>query len=292
MARDNIFQLIAKNNNIFDDVDRIDKLFRRSKLLSVSKYINNGKRQQSAYTMEVYISEFCFSHWKNRGHYLSFTEFLKAINYDNWVGAAKGHVDDFLTFAELILNFIQLVDMQVKGNALHQTTTDFDFLYKIVKDDVSHLNNKIVLDEQNEQVLVIEDKPEVTAVAEIVEPTFALDLVRYNHRSLAGDLDAKKSILLQMGADLEPRRNDIKSINKQLADDIFYMLNTMNIRHNNCDSGNATKYKKFVAEMSETDLESWYDELYQMMLLAYLELDQQKRSQRVRTLKSSIEGAN
>jgi hypothetical protein len=40
--------------------------------------------------------------------------------------------------------------------------------------------------------------------------------------------------------------------------------------------------------MDNSTLENWYDELYQMMLLAYLQLDQTERNSRVKTLKQTV----
>lgn len=61
----------------------------------------------------------------------------------------------------------------------------------------------------------------------------------------------------------------------------------VNLRHNNTTTGDR-KYKQAVAEMDNTTLENWYDELYQMMLLAYLQLDQVERNSKVKALKQTI----
>ena len=45
-------------------------------------------------------------------------------------------------------------------------------------------------------------------------------------------------------------------------------------------------YKEYVAKMKKNKLEDWYDELYQMMLLAMLELEQLERNQKINELKS------
>ena len=68
------------------------------------------------------------------------------------------------------------------------------------------------------------------------------------------------------------------------------MLNNLNIRHNNRSKKDKSKYKEYVANMSKTRLEKWYDELYQMMLLAFLLLDNIERKKKVSELKSKIIG--
>lgn len=64
----------------------------------------------------------------------------------------------------------------------------------------------------------------------------------------------------------------------------------MNIRHNNRSKKELAKYKDYVAKMKYDRLEKWYDELYQMMLLAFLLLDNVSRQKSVAELKSKIGG--
>lgn len=64
----------------------------------------------------------------------------------------------------------------------------------------------------------------------------------------------------------------------------------MNVRHNNRSKKDMSKYKEYVAKMSKTRLEKWYDELYQMMLLALLLLDNIERTAKIKELKEKIIG--
>lgn len=64
----------------------------------------------------------------------------------------------------------------------------------------------------------------------------------------------------------------------------------MNIRHNNRSKREPAKYKDYVAKMKDDRLEKWYDELYQMILLAFLLLDNVSRQKSVAELKSKIGG--
>ena len=138
-----------------------------------------------------------------------------------------------------------------------------------------------------EQLIVIEDKPEATAVAEIVPNEISLKVLRYNHFSLKGDLQAKKEILLALGEQLEPKRKQLSCIASDLADNIFFMLNNLHLRHNNKVYGDKN-YRKVVADMDDSTLEHWYDELYQMILLAFLQLDQVDRNAKILELKQTI----
>ena len=70
------------------------------------------------------------------------------------------------------------------------------------------------------------------------------------------------------------------------------MLNNMNIRHNNRSKKAQSKYKEYVAKMTKKQLEKWYDELYQMILLAFLLLDNVDRAKKVKELKNKVVGGN
>ena len=93
-----------------------------------------------------------------------------------------------------------------------------------------------------------------------------------------------------LGTKLEPQRTIISSLNSKLETNIFFMLNNLNIRHNNCDDNDKGKYKQFVASMRKEILEEYYDELYQMMLLAFLLIDNVDRMNKIDELKNKIGG--
>ena len=46
---------------------------------------------------------------------------------------------------------------------------------------------------------------------------------------------------------------------------------------------------KYVRNMKDGDIEQWYDDIYQMCLLAFLELDHLERKERVKKLKEDIQ---
>ena len=66
-------------------------------------------------------------------------------------------------------------------------------------------------------------------------------------------------------------------------------LSNLNIRHNNISAEDPGKYKAYVAQMSTENLEKWYDEAYQMCLLAFLQLENIDRKVEFDQLKGEIE---
>ena len=87
---------------------------------------------------------------------------------------------------------------------------------------------------------------------------------------------------------LEPKRDELETVDKKFASDLFYTFNNFNIRHNNVDPA-GPKYKKPVGDLTKEQLESWYDEVYQMCLLAFMRLEHVPRKQEFDMLKDKIE---
>lgn len=73
--------------------------------------------------------------------------------------------------------------------------------------------------------------------------------VPFAFRMLKGDLQTKKDILLAIGADLEPKRKQIQEIDKNLEDGIFYLLNNLNLRHNNKSKGDKNYRQACVCQL-------------------------------------------
>lgn len=106
---------------------------------------------------------------------------------------------------------------------------------------------------------------------------------------MKGNIEAKKAVLVQLASILEAKRGDLRKVDKVLESDLFYIFNNLNIRHNNISAEDPGKYKAYVAQMSTENLEKWYDEAYQMCLLAFLQLENIDRKVEFDQLKGEIE---
>lgn len=280
MSRKSIFEIVADTFDLSRELVRIKRLFEKETVVYMPYEFDHSVLE--------YVKSAGFSAWKNRGRCVDADDFLSLLGYKKlWQSAETDELDLFLLL-EIVYNFWHIVN--------HRTHTlyryddrgrNFALLKKILDECLAQYNYRGEYFPELEQLIVIEDKPEVTAVAEIVDTEISYKVLRYNHYMLKGDLQAKKDILLALGADLEPKREQIKAIDKNVEDGIFYILNNLNLRHNNTTEGDK-HYKQAVADMDEGALEHWYDELYQLMLLAYLQLDQVNRNEQIKNLKRQI----
>lgn len=135
---------------------------------------------------------------------------------------------------------------------------------------------------------VVQKDPVAIAVADIVEQTLKDSIIEYNHYLLEGNMKAKKSILKMIADALELKRVDLRQANKTIETDFFYMVNSMNVRHNNCDENSSKHYNEKFAKLSEKEKEEWYDEIYQEGLMAFLVLEQVKRTRKIGEFKKVI----
>lgn len=283
MSRRSIFEMISETFNLAHELQRIKRLFEKEYPIFV---FNDGMH----YSVRGYVRKYGFYQWRNRGRCVDANDFLSLLEYDKLWTSALDNMQDFFLLIEIIYNFCWIVKRDQNNIAISvdgDKEKYFTLLEKTLIDCLAHFNYRGEYFQQFEQLIVIEDKSEVTAVAEIVEKEISYKVLRYNHYMLKGDLQAKKDILLVLSADLEPKREQIKALDKNLEDGIFYILNNLHLRHNNKTEGDKW-FKQAVADMDDATMELWYDELYQMILLAYLQLDQVERNKRIKALKQVV----
>lgn len=281
--RKSIFDIVSESINMESDAKRIITMAEKEKILCYEECIY--------YELIKFVDEYCFKEWEYRGHFINVKDFLSAMKIDELKLRATQDVNDFLTLIELVYNFWNLSYQKFSDNKkgyILQWCGNYYHLKEVMDDILEKYNHIACMSKDKGRILVIENKKEVTAVAEIVPDILSLDVIKYNHRTLQGDVEQKKSILFSLGTELEPKRKELQNINKQLSEDIFFMLNNIHIRHNNRSKNEPSKYKEYVAKMTKKQLERWYDELYQMMLLAFLLLDNEDRKIQVKNLKDNI----
>lgn len=280
MGYKNIFEILAEKSDVENDVSRIIRLSTKEDIIIVG----------IDYTLFDFVDYYCFDSWKSKGHCIDLKDFVQSVM------PSKSNVSKevyALRITELFYNIWKLADNYIISNNKNKNKRKIKYyssyllLEEIMISVLERLNHTAYYYEDEQKVLVVENKSEVTAAAEVVPEDMALDVVRYNHHLLKGDLSEKKSILLRFANDLEGKRKTLNQINSKLESNIFFILNNLNLRHNNCNEGDK-KFNKSVAEMNDKQLENWYDELYQMILLAYLEVENVDRNIRVEELKKSI----
>ena len=153
-----------------------------------------------------------------------------------------------------------------------------DDLYKTVEGCMDELG--LIAIKKDEITIFVDKDPAVIAVAELVDESLAYDVKVFIHKQTKGDLQKKKTILKFLADDIEPQRSKLNSINKKFAGNLFQMLQKF-VRHNNRDN-------PYISALSPKEIEECYDDIYQMWLLAKLEIDNIERKKRVEVVLKKI----
>lgn len=281
MDRKNIFDIMNDAHDIKKEVERIKKLLYKSGgVYKVDAYFPN---KHDNYTLFNFADEQLFKYWKNRGTAVSFKDFYEVIGLDK---DQEIDLNYLLNYCEYAINIVYLVESEIAYP--YYTGIELSMIEDNIKTILNWYGYEVKCFPKKEMALVVNKSAQTTAAAEIVSPDLAYLIVEYNHFLLKGNITRKREILLALGADLEPKRAIIKSLNKELEGQIFALLNNLNIRHNNKSKSDKTHYKEYVAKLKPSKLEEWYDELYQQILLAYLLMDNQERSKKIKELIENI----
>jgi hypothetical protein len=273
MPRKSLFEAMER------EIDFTKEFFKAESILQEEYYL-------SGYiSLEQYIQK-SFIDWKFRDNYNTYYELKEHLGFDYCVGQ-NFYIDinDYFLYCEMTFNLLMLVANKIGKDAVGKRALD-TFLDTMRK-NLSKLNHEISNLEDGR--FIINQKNEAaTAVAEISDRKTATEIIEYNHYLLRGDLDKKRKILLTLADKIEPKRDFLKAINKNIESNLFSLLNNCNIRHNNVDVSNKKYFNIVVAKMTEKQLEGWYDETYQLALLAILLLDNVNIEKKIEDLKNEI----
>lgn len=271
MSRKNIFKILNEKISISSQIDKIEMLLSESSI--------------NSFTPEEIVDIECMRDWKARGRYTSCEEIRERLHITYTDIQKKLSDEQTLFYLEYVSNIIWLCNERYLGG-----DDNYDDEYVYLQENVIRILDDLGYEakvfEDEEKVLLVEKNAAMTAVAEIVDSKSAYAVVEYNHHLLKGNIDEKQRILKILADKFEPMRGELKKVNKDLESNMGYLLNKMNIRHNNIEGKNAVEYVK---NLSDEELEEWYDETYQMLLLCFLEYDNIERSKRISKLKEIIE---
>lgn len=266
--RKNIFEIINSKQQPLLEILRIDKLLNKYDGVYVGDEIF-ALSKGTPMSIKKYVDEYLFKSWKQRGTCIDCSDFENLIGIFPIPNSEDELTNEYIiTYCEYAANMVYLLQRNVaEKDSLTDVISAAD---ENIRKFLSWYNYELKYYPKKQKVLAVPNNPYATAVAEnIANEELSYSIVEYNHYLLKGKVHKKKDILLALGVDLEPHRKEIASINKKLEDNIFYMLNNLNLRHNNKVKGDRY-YNEKVAKMNNAALEKWYDELYHLMLAAYL----------------------
>lgn len=233
------------------------------------------------------LREVCEKHFFEmpfRGTYLGLEDFEKSNNIAFEIDPDNVDINYLVNYCEYIYNLI--VNLKER---IHFEKSKFSNPIEHIQTLIEKIGYMMI---QHEDIylLVPKSQPSIV-VAEMLPADLSYKVIEYNHHSMKGDIGRKQATLKLLADQLEAKRADLNSVDKTLTSDLFFLINTLNIRHNNADP-DSKSYKKVVADMTDDELEEWYDRTYDMCLYAFMTLDQADRNAEVKALKQKIKDNN
>lgn len=204
---------------------------------------------------------------------LSLADFNETYGYYFEVQPQNFDIDYLISFSEYVANFVYAL---FRGNILNR-----EELVKVmghIKECMEDIGYQHI--EKDAIIIFVEKNPAAIAVAEMTKADLAYSVLEYNHHKLKGDLISKKNILKNMADDIESDRKMLNNINKKFTENLFQLMNKF-VRHDS--SQNA-----YISNMTSSSLEEAYDDIYQMWLLAKMQLEYSNRSKIIDELIKNI----
>ncbi|MBQ9869206.1 MAG: hypothetical protein IJM32_06060 [Ruminococcus sp.] len=241
-----------------------------------SAFYNGGLRKQCSKS---------FMQYPFRGTCVSLSDFDDSHGFHFEDKPESFDLENLINFCEYTYNLvICMVDdynYGVRKGINHRN----GFLKQII-DIVDMVNYEIILNEDGIAVFVPKNSV-ANLVSEIVPENISYKIIEYNHHSMKGNLASKKATLKLLADQLEAKRAELKKRNGKLEDDLFFLFNNINIRHNNTDP-ESKYYKEVVASMTDDELEERYDLTYETCLYAFMTLEQAENANKIKNLKDKI----
>lgn len=135
-------------------------------------------------------------------------------------------------------------------------------------------------------IIIIENDIVTTEAIESIKDDISLacEIMEYNRKLNKGNIERKKQILIQLAAYTEAWNKDFEDTPyKQLYKDRSFLVNEIDIRHNNKE----TSKHIFTDGWTNIDYENWYDRTYHTLLMVIIAKNQMTISAEVNALKQA-----
>lgn len=279
MARKNIFELLKSRYDINKEFEKITTLF-EDKCIQHSQNMGFNQYRTLYYSLEDMVDDI-FPTWKARGTCICCKNMRQELGISDLHKKTNYTQDYILTCLEYYKNIFILFINKVAPKLDHYEYSylnSFHMLNPNMDKLLDYLNYEQYILKKEEMVILIPKNPAITAVAEISSEDTAMAILMYHHASLIGQLEEKRDILRRIAKEYEPLLDKGIDGFSDYFDKATNMLNNLDVRHNN----KVGKKKNALAiNLSDKELESWYDELYQLLLFCVLIKDNKERKDKM-----------
>lgn len=274
--RKSIFDLMSnKEIDIEREFIRIRKLFEKEHFYGI-------------YSIKTYIDDYYFQKWKRRGRFLSLNDLFTSLGIKDSEGLKDNTLEYLLMYIEIIVNMLKLGEISnINSNTYRYEDFNME-IYVLLKENIEtlleDLNYEIKV-KNNQEYIIVEKDMLLSAVAESNED-ICNDIIEYRRFSLKGNILEKRNLLKLLANKVEGMKNLFKGTTyNNMFEDIQFMLNNFNIRHNNVQGKNR---KEYIVNLNDEELEQLYDKTFDMILGLFVINDYLNEKENLKELKNSI----
>lgn len=204
-------------------------------------------------TLYDFLDDYVFSKWMHRDTFITMSDYLEHIGVN--LDLPTISEEKFLNLLEFLLNIWKIARTSVDfKNVMVVSRISFYIIEHNVPIILEKMNYTIK--EESDKVLIIKRDSDVDSILDTVPVDIATLLLSYNDIRNSS-IEAKKQILKSLDLYIETDKKKYKSYDSGLYDSIQTIVNEMGVNH-----PVHQKYK----DMSETELCSWYDKCFKMMI--------------------------
>lgn len=271
--------IVGKQASFEDEIRYVDKA-----LYHTLFYVNYNR-----YSLVDYIESFYFSSWaaKNKITCPTIADLRSRLQIDEAARSASLKVEDFLLYLEFVANIVFPVLLKTSNSDAVNIAHN---IYLNIQTNCERLNFKLEIFSEG-LIKIVEKNAAATAVADKYSKAdleFSYKVIEYNHFLLKGNLGRKREILTAIADKFEAVKPKLKANGfGNIESDAGYLINNLNIRHNNADP-QSKSHKAHIAAMPPAELEEWYDKTYDVLLLALLASDFSELHGEVQELKEKV----
>ena len=233
------------------------------------------------YSLETYVDRRFFRAWKAREGCADTDEMRAGLNIDGILRSADPSEGEVLTYLQYTLNIAELCRRSF--NREEAPGYDFDIrnyteLLSRIRALLRHFHYEIKYVPAKEFIFLVPHDPAAEALTEDTGDPVTAAITEYRSTAARGQLNRKRELLAELGSRIESFPDNLKAENAVLFSRIEFMLNNLHIRNDNREG--EEKIER-VAAMTGEEMEAWYDETYQMLLLRILQRENAGRLQKI-----------
>ena len=228
-----------------------------------------------------------FRKWDQRGNYTSFAEVREQIgfplkkHYGDYVWRNGIDIKQYFLYCEMILTLIsEFAEGLTKDllSALVDLRKTMQATIEKAGFEIREIQNGFIVVEKNAVAIEVAEN----------NPSLADAIIEYNQYLLKGNMQRKKEILEHITHALEPKRKFLESVCFDDTDNYFFLVNNMDIRHNNVEPSDSKNYCEVFANMTNEEKEKWYDTIYEQALALFILENQSVRNNEIKAFRKSL----